>query len=479
MSVKTLIFFIDGATWDLLNPWIDNGFLPNFKKLKDDGAHGYLESVIPPVTHAAMPSFFTGQLPADLGFLYMDEVDAAMLSSNVFANKTYWDILDKRGFSSLIVDLPFTYPPRPFNGVLFTGFYTPNSARDFVYPNSLALEYPDYPKGGIEIMEHLKKELNLNELYSAICEITEKRFQVFFNELKKRSFDTACFYIKATDIFQHYLWNQKDKLLDFYKKLDGYVEKLCSNFEIEDFVVLSDHGFNDAPRLSFNINAWLHENGFLVWKKNYSKLTYRIARYLMKRSKIIASLAYNVRKKNIAGEQTSNASKINDDYTVSSGIDMEKTKAYAIGGTLRGKGIFVNKNLVSETEQKDLTSEIIHLLTLAEYKNTRLVETVQTPSQTSIFRANVPDIVFLQTPKFIVDDRYSRAIVSRRITHSRAKGHHLASLYGIFIWHCQNIERGEKKNIKLLDIFPTILHKFGIEAKNVPGRVINEIFKKL
>src|SRR5437868_5851725 len=70
-SAKPRVFVIalDGGTYDLLGPWMEQGHLPNLKKLYDQGVHGPLESVWPPLTAPAWSSFMTGKNPANHGLM--------------------------------------------------------------------------------------------------------------------------------------------------------------------------------------------------------------------------------------------------------------------------------------------------------------------------------------------------------------------------------------------------------------------------
>ena len=49
MERKLMIVGIDGATFDLIKPWAEEGSLPNFKRLLEEGCHGKLKSTIPQV----------------------------------------------------------------------------------------------------------------------------------------------------------------------------------------------------------------------------------------------------------------------------------------------------------------------------------------------------------------------------------------------------------------------------------------------
>lgn len=42
-DVKVLVIGLDGATWDLIKPWAEEGKLPTFKKLMEGGRGGELE----------------------------------------------------------------------------------------------------------------------------------------------------------------------------------------------------------------------------------------------------------------------------------------------------------------------------------------------------------------------------------------------------------------------------------------------------
>ncbi len=481
MNIKTLIFFLDGATWDLIDPWIAEGHLPNFKLLKLNGAYGKLESVLPPTTHTALPAFYTGAHPADLGLLNLEEVDGAMMSSSAFAGMFFWEKLSERGFSSLIQDLPFTYPPRPFNGTLFTGFYTPENADDFVYPPEKQALYPDYPKGGVEIMTYLKEGFDNQQLLGALYDITIKRFETFMNELSLQNYDCACYYVKATDILQHFFWDDKEELLKFYTMLDHQLEEICKTHEIETIMMLSDHGFSDAPKDAFFINAWLENEGYVVWKRESTTRSKSIMRSFLQKHLAIARIVYRLNNKLKRLMMTDDKQLENTKgkgYTMSESIDLSKSRAYAVGGALRGKGIFINSAVITDARERDaIKKEIMEKLKNEMYAQSPIIQLIREGSDISLRKDMVnPDIIFLQNERFFVNDRYSDVIVTDRVTNSRAKGHHLASLYGIFMLSGKNIRKGEVKDVSLMDMYPTLLSRYGITAENCSGKVLHDLF---
>ncbi len=70
---RVFIIGLDSATWDLINPWIQQGLLPNLAKLVEGGASGRLQSAIPPLTPPAWTSFMTGKNPGKHGIFHFLE----------------------------------------------------------------------------------------------------------------------------------------------------------------------------------------------------------------------------------------------------------------------------------------------------------------------------------------------------------------------------------------------------------------------
>jgi predicted AlkP superfamily phosphohydrolase/phosphomutase len=52
---RVLLIGLDGATYDVLDPLMKAGKMPNLKAIIADGVHGPLESTRPPITPAAWP----------------------------------------------------------------------------------------------------------------------------------------------------------------------------------------------------------------------------------------------------------------------------------------------------------------------------------------------------------------------------------------------------------------------------------------
>ena len=72
----------DGATFDLIRPWVAQGKLPNIARLMETGVHGPLRSTIPPWTFPAWTSFMTGKNPGKHGIFDFFAPSPALTTSS-------------------------------------------------------------------------------------------------------------------------------------------------------------------------------------------------------------------------------------------------------------------------------------------------------------------------------------------------------------------------------------------------------------
>ena len=57
---KVFIMGLDGGTWDVLKPLMDEGLMPHLAGLAERGTSGILKSTITPETASAWTTFQTG-----------------------------------------------------------------------------------------------------------------------------------------------------------------------------------------------------------------------------------------------------------------------------------------------------------------------------------------------------------------------------------------------------------------------------------
>jgi len=123
---RLVIVGLDGATWDVINPLVEQGKLPAIKRIMDEGQSGTLRSVIPPITGPAWATILTGRNPGEHGIFEMTVFDDRLgrrrpISMNDWNATPLWEILNGRGLSTGLLCVPFTFPPPRVNGWIISG----------------------------------------------------------------------------------------------------------------------------------------------------------------------------------------------------------------------------------------------------------------------------------------------------------------------------------------------------------------------
>src|SRR5438067_8114183 len=147
--MRTVIFGVDGLTFRVLHPLIEQGKLPNFQQVARQGCEAVLESKYPPLTPPAWTSLSTGLKPARHGvydyWTYTDGPErggdrGVHIQTQRRGEKAIWNILSDYGKQALVINIPATYPPEAINGIMVSGYLTPSTSVDFTYPASFKEE---------------------------------------------------------------------------------------------------------------------------------------------------------------------------------------------------------------------------------------------------------------------------------------------------------------------------------------------------
>lgn len=152
---RMVILGLDGLDPKLVDRWIDEGKLPNFKKLAEQGSYSRLATTYPSISPVAWSSFMTGVDPSRhniFDFLNRDvrsykpklsssEVGPSTrnvqvgdwiiplgkpLIRNMRKSRAFWNILGDHGISSNILRVPLTFPPEKFAGALLSAMCVPD-----------------------------------------------------------------------------------------------------------------------------------------------------------------------------------------------------------------------------------------------------------------------------------------------------------------------------------------------------------------
>ncbi|MDA4116233.1 MAG: alkaline phosphatase family protein, partial [Thaumarchaeota archaeon] len=142
-ETPTLVVGLDGATFDIIDPMIKQGKLPNIKRLMDMGSRAKLASSSPPLSAIAWTTITTGVNPGKHGiydFAHRARKSYEFIPYTAKDKRapSLWGHLSENGKSVCVVNVPLTYPPEEVNGVMLSGFPSPPNSMDWTYPQSLA-----------------------------------------------------------------------------------------------------------------------------------------------------------------------------------------------------------------------------------------------------------------------------------------------------------------------------------------------------
>lgn len=280
---KILLIGLDCAAPDLLfNRFIDK--LPNFQRMMQWGIYGKLESSDPPITIPAWTVMASSRSPGSLGlygFRHRREnsyKDIWIASSRRVRVKRIWDYVAEAGGKSCLIGVPPSYPPYPIEGWMIGGFITPDTNRNYTYPEEVKDEIRElvgeYP---VDVEFRIDDKSNL---IKNIFDMTEKHFEVVKHLMRTRDWQFFMFVEIGLDRVHHAFWRYFDEthhlhepgnefetvMEEYYIYLDQKVGELLEIIDENTVVIVaSDHG-GKPMKGAFCINSWLEEQGFLKLK---------------------------------------------------------------------------------------------------------------------------------------------------------------------------------------------------------------------
>jgi predicted AlkP superfamily phosphohydrolase/phosphomutase len=456
---KVFVFGIDGAPPELIfKEWLDD--LPVIKKLMQQGAYAELNSTIPPVSAVAWTTICTGKSPSDYGvfeYFYRKDksyTDLGVISANNIQEKSIWQIASEHGKKSIVCLIPLTWPIKPFNGSMITGFLTPGIKSDYTYPLGLKQEIESLFSEPfmIDIEEH--RNLSKKELLEKVYTMTDMHFKLMKYLIKNKEWNLFLGMIMGSDRLNHNFFRYADKnhrkyepdsefkntLKDYYKYLDKNLGELIELLDEDTkIIVLSDHGIK-RMHTRINLSDWLIQEGYLVLKEPVN-------------GKIKLEPAM---------------------------IDWEKTRVFAFGA-FDGQ-IFINlkgrdsSGIVDEKQYEELIEELEEKFKKIPGDNGKILNT-KIFKKKEHFRGKCQDIA----PDMIVyfdDLQYgcNTSLIGNDTLWSpqTAKGSDDAghSQKGIFITN-ESEQKGYIGEIDILDVAPTILNELNVKIpEDIKGRVL-------
>lgn len=494
---RLLIIGLDGATFDVLTPLMDQGRMPHLKIAVDDGVSGILRSTTPPITPAAWTTFLTGLQPGSHGIIDFERYDVhtnkLQLNSTRCLDhvRNIWQLLGDRGFKVGSVNVPMTYPPIEINGFMVSGFETPGPQSEFVYPAELKQEILQrWPDPTLKA-KWKRKWFGGRKLFKKNVDYVARSFHqgadmsIMLGD--RFGWDVMMVVFKLIDNLQHKTWKYLDPrwshrdpyrqeiTIQGIEEMDKAVGTLMDYAQQHDATVLmvSDHGHGSLEG-KVQPNLLLKQWGYLKLRGGGAQRTTR-SRYILDR--------FFGRTKKFA-----RTGDIEHDLAV----DFSNTRACIMHAGMAGF-LYINlagrqptgtvkpedyESLRDELKAKFLSEDCSVIN--PEGKRIALFTEVHKPEE--LYNCSREDQPWL--PDLILVPYESLAVVRKiRGTHAvrwqsyrRMEGTHRPD--GIIIAHGPGITQKKNIHAHIVDCAPTIMAMMGLRIpEDMEGHVITDLFE--
>jgi len=262
-NLRTLLVGIDAACLPVLEPLFEDGVTPTLRTLFEDGVAGRLESQIPPWTPSAWPSLYTGVNPGKHGvfdFLTFEGYYWDVVNRTHVREHALWELLDRRGLSSVVVNVPVTHPPREFDGALVPGYTAPENPD--CHPDGL-LEDVRAAVGGYTVYAPGElSDRSREETIDGYREAARMRGEAFRYLADRFDPEFGFVEFQYTDTVFHELPEDGEAIRAAYAAVDEQLGAILDDCDPDTVVVASDHGIGEYAGYEFRVNEFLRNRGY-------------------------------------------------------------------------------------------------------------------------------------------------------------------------------------------------------------------------
>jgi len=290
-KMRVLLVGLDGASWNVLQPMLDRGALPNLQRIVDEGVSGPIESDLPCLSIVLWTSVATGKLPEQHGihdWSYIDPEtgEKGLMGSGRRLVPALWNIASEAGLRVGFVNWWATWPAESVSGFIVSEQLTRTKPGE-------VLERGAYPESLVEelgIDEELEWSWLTRQLDAGSLKVLSDRnapSASFEDRMRQAHFlydqdyrgEIAAFHLltnephpqllgylsRKIDIASHYMWQFSDEkspsdqeLSELLEPVYRYEDELVGRLLDEagpdvNVIILSDHGF------TWESDGWGHE----------------------------------------------------------------------------------------------------------------------------------------------------------------------------------------------------------------------------
>ncbi len=494
---RLVVLGLDGATWDLIQPWAEAGRLPFFKRIMAEGAWGPLRSVTPNLTPPGWTTAFTGVNPGKHGVFDFFTLDPGSYASRVLSSSdrrapALWEILSAAGRRVGVFNVPCTYPADAVDGFFVTGMGTPGLEGPWAHPEderrAIPREFPGFRLGADpHLIAAGRLEAYLDQLYA----LTDLQERLFLDRMERHACDAGLFVYDDLDRVMHFFWRFMDEshprheeapprlknaVLDYYRRVDEGMERLSEALGPgADLCVLSDHGFG-ALHTDVFLNRVLCDLGFLAPLPVSREL---VRKPLWKRAlkAVVPEEARTWLRRNVKASPLANPLGF---------IDWSRTRAFY--ASVSGRSIYLNVRgrqpqgaVEPGPEYEALREELRRVILSLKDPASGLPVAEAVHLREEVYRGpyahEAPDLLIQEDGRFAYRVDWSESAFAPASQYGVDKsGSHRRD--GILVLHGPSFRKAPLAGATLEDVTPTLLAALGLShGDDMDGRVLGEALR--
>jgi predicted AlkP superfamily phosphohydrolase/phosphomutase len=205
---------IDGADWDLMEPMMQRGELPNIARLVEEGAHGPLLSEEPTISPALWATIATGMPRFRHGVVnFMVKLPGRFATVQAGPpdrrSPAVWELVGAAGGRSAVISWFGSYPAEEITGYYISKGFDPEELRPAqIHPDSMIPVLLE--EGRVRLRRQDAEAIALSNFLRDTLLEDARSLAAFRTILSREPVEFAAVYLSGPDVVQHVTWRHMD-----------------------------------------------------------------------------------------------------------------------------------------------------------------------------------------------------------------------------------------------------------------------------